>query len=624
MVQPINYSLNVQSPFEAALGGFKIGASIADITAQRQLQEQELVRKQSLQTQVNALIQNPNPTARDFTNVAMLLPEKEAASMRANFETLSKDQQQNQLRFGGQVISAFSANQPQIGIQLLKDRALAERNSGRESEAKAYEVAAKLAENDPTSALKIAGINMAGLPGGDKVLEASIKALKAPAEIRLGEVGTIKEELVTANTPTRLALENTNTAANIRSLDSQIADRSSRLVLDRDRLKLDRDKLQSDVEAKLFELNQKGTTLDANAAKIVNDAAVAAVGSEQAAGRMLDLASRMESAGGGTGLGTSFSEKVKNLTGNQDGFSQLRNEYTRLRNTQAIKSLPPGVATDKDIELALKGLPPETADAAVLASFLRGMAKMSQYDAVAESAKSEWVNSNGTLGRANKDIDIGGIQVPKGTTYVDFARQFMDQRAQDLAADQSGRAVSGRGYMRFANPETGAVPGAQAAPAPAAPAPAPAAPAPAAPAPAPVAAPAPALAPVAAPAPAPAPIAAPVSDNVPQFIQNVPLPPPPVARAAAPMAATAAPAPAAVPTQLQAAPADIARKTQQLETVIKRLLNDRLVQKNASMKTELETGVGEISQELRNLGLTQDQIDAIIMRASKDRTTFKK
>ena len=517
MVQPINYSLNVQSPFEAALGGFKIGATIADIGAQRQLQEQELVRKQSLQTQVNALIQNQNPTARDFTNVAMLLPEKEAASMRANFETLSKDQQQNQLRFGGQVISAFSSKQPQYGIQLLKDRAVAERNSGRESEAKAYEVAAQLAENDPASALKIAGINMASLAqfGGDKVLESSIKALKAPGEIRTAEAGAIKEELVTANTPTRLALENTQTAANLRNIDSQILERSNKLVLDRDRLKLDRDKLQSDVEAKLFELNQKGTTLDANAAKIVNDAAVAAVGSEQAAGRMLDLASRMESAGGGKGLGTSFSEKVKNLTGNQDGFSQLRNEYTRLRNTQAIKSLPPGVATDKDIELALKGLPPETADAAVLASFLRGMAKMSQYDAVAESAKSEWVNSNGTLGRANKDIDIGGIQVPKGTTYVDFARQFMDQRAQDLAADQSGRAVSGRGYMRFANPETGAVPGAQAAPAPAASAPAPA-PAPAAaPSPAPAPAPAPAaLAPAPAAAP-PAPAAAPAPEAAP-------------------------------------------------------------------------------------------------------------
>lgn len=459
MVQPINYSIDVQSPFEAALGGFKVGAAIADIGAQRQLQEQELVRKQALQTQVNALIQNPNPSARDFTNIAMLLPEKEAASMRANFDTLSKDQQQNQLRFGGQVISAFSANQPKIGIQLLKDRATAERNSGRESEAKAYEIAAQLAETDPGSALKIAGLNMATLSGGDKVLESSIKALTTPSTVAKAEAEATKDVLVTANTPTRLALENSNTATSIRNLDSQIIERSNRLVLDRDRLKLDRDKLQSDVELKLFELNQKGGQLDASATKIVNDSAVASVGAEQSAGRMLDLASRIESAEGGRGLGTTFSEKFKTLTGNQDAFTQLRNEYTRLRNTQAIKSLPPGVATDKDIELALKGLPPETADAAVLASFLRGMAKMAQYEAVAESAKSEWVNSIGSLGRATKDIDLGGVRVPKGSTYVEFARQFMDQRAQDLAAGQAGRAVSGRGYMRFANPETGAVPG---------------------------------------------------------------------------------------------------------------------------------------------------------------------
>jgi len=39
MVQPINYQLNVQSPFEAALSGFKIGATIADVAAQRQAQE---------------------------------------------------------------------------------------------------------------------------------------------------------------------------------------------------------------------------------------------------------------------------------------------------------------------------------------------------------------------------------------------------------------------------------------------------------------------------------------------------------------------------------------------------------------------------------------------------------
>lgn len=460
MVQPINYSIDIPDPTKAFLESFKVGTAIADVAAQRQAQEADLARRQQLQAQVTALMQNPNPTARDFTNVAMLLPAKEADSMRANFETLSKDQQQNQLLFGGQVMSAFSAQQPQIGIQLLRDRATAERNAGREAQAKAYETWAEIAEISPQSAQKTIGIMLAGVPGGDKMLTSSIQAMMAPANIRTAEAVAKREELTTADTPIRLALEKTQTAANIRNLDSQIMERSNRLVLDQDKLKLDRDKLQSEVELKLFELNQKGTTLDASATKIVNDSAVAAVGAEQAAGRMLDLASRMESAGGGRGAGTSFSEKVKNLTGNQDGFTQLRNEYTRLRNTQAIKSLPAGPATDKDIELALKGLPPETADAAVIASFLRGMAKMSQYEAVAEGAKSEWVNSNGTLGRANKDIDIGGIQVPKGTTYVDFARQFMAQRSQDLAASQAGRAVSGRGYMRWANPQTGAVPGA--------------------------------------------------------------------------------------------------------------------------------------------------------------------
>jgi hypothetical protein len=597
MVQPINYQLNVQSPFEAALSGFKIGATIADISAQRQAQEADLQRKQALQTQVQALIQNPNPSARDFTNVAMLLPKNEADSMRANWETLSKDRQENELRFNGQVMSAFSANQPQIGIQLLKERATAERNAGREQQAKAYETFAQIAEVSPQSAQKTIGIMMAGLPGGDKVLTSSIQALKAPAEVRAGEAGATKEELITANTPTRLALENTQTAANIRNLDSQIADRSGRLVLDQNRLRLDRDRLQSDVELKLFELNQKGTQLDPSATKIVNESAVAAVAGEQSAGRMLDLAARLEQQGGGYGAASGINAWLRNATGNQDAWTQTRQEYVRLRNTQAIKSLPPGPATDRDIELALKGFPAENADAKTVASFLRGMAKMSQYEAVSEGAKSEWVNSVGSLGRATRDIEIGGIQVPRGTTYVDFARQFMDQRAEDLAAAQAGRAVAGRGYMRWANPQTGAVPG---APAPAAPAPGPTMSVPAAPAPAPAV--------PAAPMPA-------AGAAVPSAVSPVPMPD---------QGAFAQPAPAAAPAQAAANPADVTAKTQQLETVVKRLLNDRIVQSSSGLKEALEAGVRELSGELLGLGLTRQQIEAIIMRASEDRSTFKR
>lgn len=458
MPAPYDYSINVQSPFEAAVSGLKLGATIADIRTQQEAaaKAQEAAAKaqerQNMLTQgLQSLISNPNPTARDFTNIAMLLPEKEASSMRANWETLNKDQQENELRFGGQVMSAFSNGAPQVGIKLLEQRAEAEDNAGRADRAKAYRTYAEIAKSNPSAAQKTIGIMLAGVPGGDKVLESSIQALKAPAEVRTGEAVAKEKELITANTPTRLALENANTGAQIRNIDSQIADRSVRLALDRD-------KLQTDVEMKLFELGQTGGKLDADARKIVNDATISAVGAEQAAGRMLDLAGRIESAQGGKGTLTKASEWFAGATGRQDEWTQMRQEYTRLRNTQAIKSLPPGPATDKDIQMALKGFPDETANAQTIASFLRGMAKMQQFEAAAKSAEAEWVNSTGYLGRAKTDINIGGIQVPAGTTFVDFMRQYGEQRAQGLAAQQANVVTGQRGYMRWANPQTGQVP----------------------------------------------------------------------------------------------------------------------------------------------------------------------
>jgi len=451
MPAPYDYSINVQSPFEAAVSGLKLGATIADIRTQQEAAAKAQERQNMLTQGLQSLINNPNPTARDFTNIAMLLPEKEAASMRANWETLNKDQQDNELRFGGQVMSAFSTGAPQVGINLLEQRAEAEDNAGRADRAKAYRTYAEIAKSNPSAAQKTIGIMLAGVPGGDKVLESSIKALKAPAEVRTGEAGATEKELVTANTPTRLALENANTGAQIRNIDSQIADRSGRLALDRD-------KLQTDVEMKLFELGQTGGKLDADARKIVNDATIAAVGSEQSAGRMLDLAGRIESAQGGKGALTKASEWFAGATGRQDEWTQMRQEYTRLRNTQAIKSLPPGPATDKDIQMALKGFPEETANAQTIGSFLRGMAKLQQFEAAAKSAEAEWVNSTGSLGRAKTDINIGGIQVPAGTTFVDFMRQYGEQRAQGLAAQQANVVTGQRGYMRWANPQTGQVP----------------------------------------------------------------------------------------------------------------------------------------------------------------------
>jgi hypothetical protein len=412
--QPIDYSINAPEAYKSVLSGFQTGLNINDLQLQQQAKELELQRRQELQKRVTSLIDNPNATAKDYTSVAMLLPEKEAESVRKNFELLSKDEQQKQLLFGGQVMAAFNSNKPEIGVQLLRDRATAERNSGREDQAKQFETLAQMTELDPAAGKTLVGIRMGAIPGGDKFLESSIKVQKAPLEIR--------------------------------DIESKIDERTKRLDLDKD-------KLQSEVEIKVAELSGKGQKLDADARKIVNEATIASVAGEQSAGRMLDLAQRIQSADGGKGVATKASEWFAKTTGRQDEFTQMRQEYIRVRNSQAIKSLPPGVATDKDITLAMQGFPDENSNAATLSSFLRGMAKMQQYEATSKSAESEWVNATGSLGRARNDILIGDIQVPAGTTFTDFMRQFGDKRAQDLGVQQGKANVGTRSYMKYANPQ---------------------------------------------------------------------------------------------------------------------------------------------------------------------------
>jgi len=107
-------------------------------------------------------------------------------------------------------------------------------------------------------------------------------------------------------------------------------------------------------------------------------------------------------------------------------MTQLRQEYTRLRNTAAIKSLPPGPATDKDIAMALKGFPSDNASAGDLSSFLRGMAKLQDVDASINNAKTDWLaQNNGTLTRAKNTFVAGDYSTKPGETFNDFAQRIV-------------------------------------------------------------------------------------------------------------------------------------------------------------------------------------------------------
>lgn len=449
-MQPYNYQIQTQNPFEAAIGGLQLGMNLQDIQAQRQakaqaqalqIQQQEaaLQRQQELQARMQALMANPNPSARDYTNLAMLLPEKEAASMRANWDSLSKERQQKDLQSAGQVMAAFQSGAPEIGLQLLRDRAEAAKNSGDAEQAKALETWAKMAEINPNAVTKSIGLMVAQLPGGDKIIESLGKIgtetraqEMQPTAMREAQAKATTAEVGAKFAESKALAELEANKWNIKNLQNQINVRGAQLNLDRQRL-------AADTQIKLAELGQKASELPAGAQKLVNDAAVTASAAKQQATNLNDLSGRIVKIGSSWGALGSAAEFLKKQGGMQGGVTELRQEYTRLRNSAAVGSLPPGPATDKDIAMVLEGFPPSTASPEVLSRFLRGMAKLKDIEANVESAKVDWLASNrGALTRANSSFVAGDYSVKQGESFNDFTSRVV----KDVSRKYSGQTSS--------------------------------------------------------------------------------------------------------------------------------------------------------------------------------------
>ena len=465
-------------PFGSFVEGLKLGTAVQDVEARRQKQQSELAaqqaamaRQQQVSQALAGLMSKTNPTVRDFTDVAMLLPEKEAASLRANWETLNKAQQESGLQFGGQVLSAFQTGAADLGITLLKQRAEAERNSGRADQAQAYDTWARLAEVDPKSAQTTIGVMLAALPGGDKVVESVGKVQAQQREAALFGPGLTKAKadadtavaaaikagvdaqfapalaqagLTKAQSDAITAASNANFAdrlnqAGLNEKNWNIRAAQNRINVESARLGLDQTKTAAEVQLTLARIGEIASSLPEQAKKDINTAAVAAGTSKQQAAQFNSLATRLQEAGGGFGVLSRANEWFRGATGNQDYVTQLRQEFTRLRNSAAVQSLPPGPATDKDIALVLEGFPAATADANTMASFLRGMAKLQDITAATENARVDWLSNNrGSLGRATAAFPAGDFAAKPGETWVDMSTRIAQEINNRYAAGAGG------------------------------------------------------------------------------------------------------------------------------------------------------------------------------------------
>ncbi len=447
-MDPINYNLHVQSPFESALQGYQAGAAIRnDQTAQQQ--QQLAIQQQQQQAKViQSLVSNPDASADDYANAALLVP-----GMKDNFkqawETKSTQQQQNDLGHVSQVFAALKSGQPDIAFQLLSNRAQALRNSGNDQDAQNADVMAKMVKEHPDFATSLIGMKLASIPGGDKVITNARTLAMTPADVRKAEADATTAEVTADNAPLSAQIQN-------RNLLSQISERA-------DRLDLDRDKLTSDVQMKLAELGQKTGELPEYVSKAVTDATTDSIASDQSAGRMLDLASKIDqnAAALGSGVTAKAGEIWKRAFGDQNELTRIRSEYNRIVTPAAMaayKKVASGSTSDKDIETAMTGVPADTSDPATMASFLRGAAKLQVYDSVINNAKAEWLGSVKHLGKTKTDIEIDGVKVPAGTTFKQFTDEYVPKKVTEQLGAKSLEQVKSRPYMRWATPDQSVTP----------------------------------------------------------------------------------------------------------------------------------------------------------------------
>jgi hypothetical protein len=198
---PINYATDVQSPFEAALGGFKIGSDVATIQAsqkKRELETAALAQAQQRQTDLENLFKNPNATSADYARVSAFLPKDQAAIVSQGFEAQTKEQQQNTLRSGAQVYTAIKSGNLPVAEMRLKEQAEALRNAGKEKEAQGFDDLSNLIRLNPTGAQATIALTIAGLPGGKDFLDNADKALSTVREEALAPA-KLKEAVAKAD-----------------------------------------------------------------------------------------------------------------------------------------------------------------------------------------------------------------------------------------------------------------------------------------------------------------------------------------------------------------------------------------------------------------------------------------
>jgi len=286
---PINYAVDVQSPFEAALGGFKVGSAINEMQAQAQARAQALEQKQKFQSGLSNFFNNPNRKYEDLEQILPYADKQQFEALTKVGENMESRKLDSGKRFSAQVLLALESD-PTVAKTMLKERFDAEPDLNQK---RAFETILKTVDIDPKKAAEMLEFISGVVFGKDwykgitdvraerrasdeapallrekiaKAGQAESAAAKAAAEAKFADSSAALDlqkkgwDITKIQEDIKVAKQN----ANIAALNSQIAREGNQLKREEQQLKLQEfiKKRDDDVRGKAADLESARFSMD--------------------------------------------------------------------------------------------------------------------------------------------------------------------------------------------------------------------------------------------------------------------------------------------------------------------------------------------------------------------------
>lgn len=190
-------------------------------------------------------------------------------------------------------------------------------------------------------------------------------------------------------------------------------------------------------QEKAQQLISEAPKLSVNMEKGIETAVNNATASSNSANSMSALAQQFRAEKPTTGLFGNAQNMFAKLTGSDTTLRDLRIRQNALVNSQVLKFLPPGPATDKDVEIVRQGAPTDMDNPETVARWLDAMANLERRNAQFNEFKAEWMSANGNPGQSRNGGQILGLDVKKGESLGSAVKRYMSMNTDAAPAQDS-------------------------------------------------------------------------------------------------------------------------------------------------------------------------------------------